>query len=274
MEYEQLNILLNELRKTHEDIISKDKSFDINKYQTKTEGILFNFFEGCRSIYKEEEAENCIITFRDLIKKIERIWGNQFKHDRTEQSYITVYKPLGINICELNELDQQILRIKEKLVNDSINYLKGFIDDIKTGKFEIIHPLKPPKQTKKPSDNQSFKTRLEPEHLQEVFEILVESGLIKKETDLKDFIIIFSGEKVKNKIIWSGHYNELRYFIREIIDNDIVFFNKVFWPIVIRCFKHKSGKEFTIEKLQHTKNPDLKSKEKLNQIITLMKKYS
>lgn len=81
--------------------------------------------------------------------------------------------------------------------------------------------------------------------------ILRSMQYIEGTTTLPDFKKIFSGKEVANKINWTGNINELRYFIKQLIDKKKILKPKEYWQVAINCFncKNKSGDDLTVTML-------------------------
>lgn len=99
---------------------------------------------------------------------------------------------------------------------------------------------------------------------------LKENNLIEKNTQLRNFRKIFSGEEIEIQIIWIGSIPELAYFVKTIHST----FKKVentkqqIWKITAKCFIQEGGKQFDKTKFRGQKPPANKETiEKIAQIL-------
>ena len=71
-----------------------------------------------------------------------------------------------------------------------------------------------------------------------LFKDLKELKLIHEETSIKDFRVVFSGNDIINKIIWTGNISQLYHFIKYLhnIAKKVKNTRQKLWFITINCF--------------------------------------
>lgn len=103
--------------------------------------------------------------------------------------------------------------------------------------------------------------------INDLYRSLIDLNLISKDTDIRDFRKIFSGNKINKKIIWTGYPTQLSFFIKELhhVQKKVKDLKQKQWEVTILCFELESGINLTNDILRGAKKPANK-----NDIITLV----
>jgi len=90
-----------------------------------------------------------------------------------------------------------------------------------------------------------------------LFKDLKKLKLIHKETSIKDFRIVFSGEDIINKIIWTGNISQLYHFIIYLHNKakKVEYTKQKIWFITINCFVMSDGSVLKNRRLSAQKIP-------------------
>lgn len=96
---------------------------------------------------------------------------------------------------------------------------------------------------------------------------------IRKDTDLRSFLSIFSGGETTSRIVWTGDINALAELFQELVNRKQ--FVKLperesIWVMVnARFWNHEGNKEFGNEKLGSTRTP-IEAKDKIDLLVEIM----
>ncbi|PWG05222.1 hypothetical protein [Polaribacter aquimarinus] len=133
--------------------------------------------------------------------------------------------------------------------------LKGLITNKKTKS----NTLK--KRTKKSSFRYKNIVK-DPIKVKLFYKELKRMGFIHSNTQLKDFVKVFSGEEIVEPIIWNGNKSELYYLIKALHDKfclvDDLKHNK--WKVTVDCFLGNNGVKFDRTNLRSQKVPETSGK--------------
>lgn len=98
-------------------------------------------------------------------------------------------------------------------------------------------------------------------------------GWINKDTDLKHFLSVFSGEETTCRIIWTGDINALAELFQELINRKKIIKlpqGETIWVMVnARFWNHEGNVEFGNEKLGSTRAP-IDSKDDINLLVEIL----
>lgn len=96
---------------------------------------------------------------------------------------------------------------------------------------------------------------------------------IKADTELKNFLSIFSGKETSYRIIWTGDINSLSDLFLELIKRKGIVKlpdGETIWVMVnARFWDHEGNKEFGNERLGSTRAP-IDSKEHIDQLVEIL----
>jgi hypothetical protein len=112
------------------------------------------------------------------------------------------------------------------------------------------------------SSTQTFKYKkmaTHPDAIKDLCDSLKLHGFIDKQTTLPDFKKIFSGEKLNNPVVWTGHISDLYYFI-VLIHNEHKYVENLrqqHWKVTCNCFIKPDGTTFDNQALKTQKKPKL-----------------
>lgn len=97
--------------------------------------------------------------------------------------------------------------------------------------------------------------------LPDLMNALITGNFIDKETEIKHFRKIFSGNEIDKQIIWIGNISELSFFIKSIhnIHKKIEDTKQQIWKITSKCFIQSDGTPFDKSKFRGQKLPAKKS---------------
>lgn len=174
-------------------------------------------------------------------------YKNEFNYDiHHEDSFLDAhiiisYKKYLFYFLSSIDNNKQNFELKPKNIeNDKIN----IIPDNKISNTNIKH--------------KSFKyTNNDSTRLPDLMNALIKANFIDKETEIKQFRKIFSGNEIDKQIIWIGNISELSYFIKSIhnihkkIDNT----KQKIWEITYQCFIQSDGTSFDKSKFRGQKAP-------------------
>jgi len=89
---------------------------------------------------------------------------------------------------------------------------------------------------------------------------LMKHGFIDPDTDVKNFVSIFSGEEIYTKIIWTGKISYLVYFIRYLEKKGFIdSVGEDIWLVTQKCFSIKGIEKLTVKLLRHAYKTDKSS---------------
>jgi len=93
--------------------------------------------------------------------------------------------------------------------------------------------------------------------LKKLFSSLKSKGFIAKDTDLKDFKKIFSGEAIEKPVVWTGNKSELCYFIKQLAteQNKVEDLKFKHWEVATICFVYPNNKGIDRDQLKGQKAP-------------------
>lgn len=176
--------------------------------------------------------------FQDMIFKVSTTEELLFK--KTNDG--TIYKLWNYLIAEDGRLEglylREILTIIQKLKEKFASYHKPTLDS--------------KRKTRIPSftvPNASV--------LNDAYSQLTKFGYISDTTPKKDFIDIFTGRLVKNRINWLKDNNALAYFIRRIIERGAVLpLGKDHWLVTKKCFLIKGLEDYNTNVLRNSDPPE------------------
>jgi hypothetical protein len=105
-------------------------------------------------------------------------------------------------------------------------------------------------------------------------QLLIDSNLIAKNTDLKDFRRVFIEKKITNKIVWEGNINELYYFISALLKEEFIknnLDNK--WVKTCYCFISENNKDYLPKQFNNVKKGQIgeKVKKRIEKIVNSLK---
>lgn len=106
--------------------------------------------------------------------------------------------------------------------------------------------------------HKSFKyTNNDSTRLPDLMNALIKANFIDKETEIKQFRKIFSGNEIDKQIIWIGNISELSYFIKTIhnVHRKIDDTKQKIWEITSKCFIQSDGKPYDKSKFRGQKKP-------------------
>ncbi|PQJ82701.1 hypothetical protein [Polaribacter glomeratus] len=94
---------------------------------------------------------------------------------------------------------------------------------------------------------------------------LISKNLIEKNTKLKDFNKVFSGDFIEEPIVWKGNISELTYLIKQLHNKlrYVVYLKQEHWVVAVKCFIQQNGERYERarlrgqKKIASTKNIDL-----------------
>ena len=186
------------------------------------------------------------------------------------EEYSTSVKPLidkiafGNSLIELLKKKLEIFR-NHKTGRRFAGLLSEFINEVSTKYVKVDSNDK---------SNTSFNYREQHRHratLSNLYNILINYGLIGLETEKLDFIRIFLNTEVENQVRWTGSTSELKYFIQLINQEGFGFEDKegFKWRIAVKCFlkiSSNSFKKITYKDLRTYKITD-KTRQRLDDII-------
>lgn len=109
--------------------------------------------------------------------------------------------------------------------------------------------------------------------LQRFYSGLIALGWIKVDTELKNFLSVFSGKETSYRIIWTGDINALSELFLELIKRKKIVGlpeGESIWVMVnARFWDHEGNKEFGNEKLGSTRAP-IDSKEDIDLLVEIL----
>lgn len=158
------------------------------------------------------------------------------------------------------------------IINEAVIFINKEISDYHIHTNQNKEPnLGIDKKVKIINNLNSFKyTNSDSTRLTDLMNALKINKLIEKDTQLKDFRKIFSGDEIEKKIIWIGTLSELSYFIKSIHNT----FQKIentkqqLWKITSECFIQSDGKHYDKSKFRSQKPPA--SKENIDKLVQLL----
>ncbi|MBK8352433.1 MAG: hypothetical protein IPL21_12330 [Saprospirales bacterium] len=106
--------------------------------------------------------------------------------------------------------------------------------------------------------HKSFKyTNNDSTRLPDLMNELIKANFIDKETEIKQFRKIFSGNEIDKQIIWIGNISELSYFIKTIHNDHkkVEDTKQQIWKITSQCFIQSDGTSFDRSKFRGQKTP-------------------
>ena len=106
-----------------------------------------------------------------------------------------------------------------------------------------------------------------------VFNKLRDKEFIFRDTNIKDFRALFSGEKIYKPVTWIAKQPLLRHFVLECEKQGVVNeIRKNKWEMVVNIFRNEEGDEFKKEYVS-TANPKDTSKARLEELTNIIKLF-
>ncbi|TVZ08645.1 hypothetical protein JM80_1144 [Cellulophaga sp. RHA_52] len=251
--------------KTKIDELWQTYTFDPTYFDTFISGDLYNVF--LNAIYERIKPLNDF-----EINKYLTLSVNQFKtHTPTKRAetfkriyQATYWYPNQIEYKENKHDDEYAMHVwkhykshfnkyKEATENVLQDFKNGLIG---SGKKEIIE--KPKSVSKSKYNSFTYINNLTGQsNLTALKESLINKGFIAKDTDLKDFRKVFSGEAIEKPIVWTGKISELSYFIKQL-HNELRLVEDLKqqqWFVAINCFVQENGEPYIRTRLKNQKVP-------------------
>jgi hypothetical protein len=226
--------LYNEFLKSLYERIKPLNDFEINKYLT----LSVNQF---KTHTPEKRAE----VFKRLY--YDTYWFPNYMEYK-EESYMSKY---AMHVWK--HYKAHFNKYKEATENVLQDFKNGLIG---SGKKEIIE--KPKTVSKSKYHSFTYINNLTGQsNLTALKESLITKGFIAKDTDLKDFRKVFSGEPIEKPIVWTGRISELSYFIKQL-HNELKFVKDLKqeqWFVAINCFVQENGEPYIRTRLKNQKVP-------------------
>jgi len=226
-----------------------------NNFELEKLKILLGDFEFYMFLSTEDkEAEYSI---DDVFKEIDE-WKKRGK----EIPYRTIFAPVKNAEGKWEKQKQEDKFIdKEKLLYpyhyfSCYEFKALLIDEIN----KKTMPPEPPAKKTTTGKHQSFKyigKTSEQEKITYLFNDLKTLKLIDKDTELKTFRKIFSGETIEAPIVWTGNPSELYYFIKQLhsVQKKVIDLKQKQWEVTTLCFIYPKGIAIDRSKLKGLKNP-------------------
>lgn len=109
--------------------------------------------------------------------------------------------------------------------------------------------------------------------LQMLYNGLIALEWIRKDTDMRNFLSIFSGGETTCKIVWTGDINALAELFQELVNRKQIVKlpeGESIWVMVnARFWDHEGNKEFGNERLGSTRTPR-ETKDKIDMLVGIM----
>lgn len=136
-----------------------------------------------------------------------------------------------------------------------------FLTEIQT--IEIEATEKPARKQAPPPTVISFHSftykqfSTSPDKLTDLCDSLKKNNFISKETQLSSFRKIFSGEKIKTPIVWTGNVSEFYYFVKLLYTKHklVADLKQNQWKVACKCFIKSDGSFFEHEGLRKNQAP-------------------
>ena len=181
--------------------------------------------------------------FRDLITKLTNREKIYFFKDDGRMSYHTFAKTEIYHLSEIGNLEE----IFAFYIHRTIQEVKTHFKSYPPGQF-----MESNKKTKFPSF-----TVKNPAVLNDAYSQLVKFAYIQLETPQKNFVDIFTGRLVRNRVVWISENNALAYLIRGLIENKAIYpVGKDHWAITKKCFTIRDLDDFDTDILRNSDPPE------------------
>jgi len=272
MNYNSWNILLDLINNEtldfkEEGAFINGEVSDFRKIRSLVRKAMHDFFEECRINYIEEENKQLVWrTFQDFIIKLEFLVNDFFsiKHDGDDE--IITYIPMKVVI---NREPSQTLEKSLFYIFQTINHTRDFLLR-REGDFMFEGPNVENHAQKKGTYNSSYNSGgyllhsglkiTTPEdrniRLQDTYHELTNSKLIE-DGYLREVLSLFNGSISSRKIRWTGSKNELKYFISQLLELQIIEDPKRrLYNIAEEAFTFSDGEPIITGTLSARKSPD------------------
>ena len=254
--------VINNITKDIVEIINSINNFEL---------ILFPKSEKSGIKLSSEEIQNQYATYTDKIKTyINEIYidGDIAYLKRlllTVNEYVAKWKTINssddyyLDIATQNEKYRGLVETIDVayIIDTKLLFLKEIQHNLERQIFKT-EPKKPKAKSKSRYHSFTYIDNLTGQsNLTALKDSLIRKKLIAKETDLKDFRKVFSGEAISKPIVWTGKISELTYFIKQL-HNNLKYVENVkqeIWAVTINCFIQEKGEHYNRTKLRTQKVP-------------------
>jgi hypothetical protein len=99
------------------------------------------------------------------------------------------------------------------------------------------------------------------DNIKNLYDALITYDFIDKSTHYSEFKKVFTGEPIKNPVIWNGNISDLNYFIKVLHNNNksVIDVKRHIWEVACKCFIKPDGSLFDRSKLKQQKKPTANS---------------
>ncbi len=187
--------------------------------------------------------EDLLEFFNDMIYKVQSVKEKLFVKDGDR----IIYRPLGIELSESGEI-QGVYAFR---LNESLNSVIKILERRRISESKTQDP-----SSQRITRYQSF-TLKNQECLNDLYDQMVRFGyIVEVETNKKNFVHAFRGARVDPPIVWHGDIQDLRYFVINLVEEDLIYqLGKDHWLVACKCFIKNDKSEFTTEKLRTAHPP-------------------
>lgn len=181
--------------------------------------------------------------FNDMIYKVQSYKDKLFVKDGDQ----IMFRPYGIEIKE----DGDIYQAYTFRLFESLNSVIAIFERRKSSESSTQVP-----SSQRTTKYQSFTLRNQ-DCLNDLYSQMVHFGYIDNvETNKKNFVHAFKGIKVDPPIVWNGDIQDLRYFVINLVEEDLIFpLGKDHWLVACKSFVKNDRSNFTTEQLRTAHQP-------------------
>jgi hypothetical protein len=119
----------------------------------------------------------------------------------------------------------------------------------------IFEKSKPAETTYNSFTYKNLNTQVD--NIKNLYDALITYDFIDQSTHYSEFKKVFTGEPIKNPVIWNGYISDLNYFIKVLhnINKSVIDVKRHIWEVTCKCFIKPDGSLFDRANLKGQKKP-------------------